>query len=152
MRSDEELCRSVEAELAWELGDCARPLAVDVLDGVATLSGTVHCLRHKLAAPDAARRVYGVQDVNEQLRVVPTESDRRDDPSLSSAVALALSRAALVPRSVASQVRDGVVTLTGRVVYQFECDEARRVATGITGVVLVVDEIVLANAGRRRER
>ncbi len=148
MRSEEELCRLVEAELAWELGDHARPVAVDVQDGVATLSGTVHRLRDKLAAPDAARRVYGVQDVNDRLRVVPAESDRRHDAELSSAVALALSRAALVPRSVASRVRDGVVTLTGRVGYQFERDEARRVATGVTGVVLVVDEIVLANAGR----
>ena len=112
------------------------------------MSGTVCRLRDKLAAPDAARRVYGVQDVNDRLRVVPAESDRRHDASLSSAVALALSRAALVPRSVASQVRDGVVTLTGRVGYQFERDEARRVATGVTGVVLVVDQIDLANAGR----
>src|SRR6266516_6298726 len=84
MRSEEELCRLVEAELAWELGDYARPVAVDVQDGVATLSGTVYRLRDKLAAPDAARRVYGVQDVSDRLRVVPAESDRRHDAELSS--------------------------------------------------------------------
>jgi osmotically-inducible protein OsmY len=141
--SDDDLRTWIEEELAWELEGDDQAISVAVDHGAVTVRGTACRLRQKLAAIDAVRRVYGVGVVNDELQVELAPSDRRQDAELGAAVLQALTRAVLVPPSVASQARDGVVTLVGRAAYQFERDEAERVATNVTGVVRVVDEIVL---------
>ena len=69
MRSDEEIKRDVEQELAWHPDIDADDIAVNVKDGVVTLAGFVPSYYDKYEAEQAAKRVAGVVGVANDLEV-----------------------------------------------------------------------------------
>jgi osmotically-inducible protein OsmY len=78
-----------------------------------TLRGTVGSFREKREAAKAAKRVYGVTEVDNELSVRLLGGDRRDDADVRGAVLQALMLDAAVPSSIDASVKDGMVTLTG---------------------------------------
>jgi osmotically-inducible protein OsmY len=143
MMSNDELRTTVEDELYWEPRVDSEAIAVAADDGTVTLRGTVGSFREKRDATSAAKRVYGVKDVDNELQVRLLDSDRRDDADLRGAVLQALMLDGLVPGTVDVKVDDGIVTLTGSAAYQFERDEAERVAGNLVGVLWVENDIDL---------
>ncbi len=71
------------------------------------------------------------------------EDEQRADAELRGDVLQALVLDGLVPKTVDAQVEDGLVTLTGSAQWQYQRDEAERVASNIVGALDVVDEIEL---------
>jgi osmotically-inducible protein OsmY len=67
----------------------------------------------------------------------------REDAELRGAVLQALALDSVVPQTVAADVEDGKVTLSGTAAWQFERDEAEYVTNNILGVVRVHNEIEL---------
>jgi osmotically-inducible protein OsmY len=147
---DDELRIDTEDELLWEprVDDVGIEVLVD--DGTVTLRGTVGSFRERRDAAKAVKRVFGVRQVRDELRVEPPPGYHRDDTELLGAVQHALMLDGLVPGSVAATVRDGMVTLRGRAVYQFERDEAEHVAGNVMGVIGVDNaiELLATSAGR----
>jgi osmotically-inducible protein OsmY len=141
--SNDELRIDVEDELLWEPKVDNAAIAVSSDDGVVTLRGTVGSLRERREATNAAKRVYGVKKLDNELQVRLLNNSRRDDADLRGAVLQALMLDALVPSTVDATARDGLVTLTGTAAYQFERAEAEFVAGNILGVAWVDDEIEL---------
>jgi osmotically-inducible protein OsmY len=141
--SDDQLRGSVEDELYWDPRVGAQSIAVSAEDGVVTLRGTVGSYRERREATTAVKRVFGAQRVENKLKVRLLDGHRRDDADLRGAVLQALMLDALVPDTVDAKVSDGLVTLTGTADYQFERDEAKRVAGNVSGVVWVTDDIEL---------
>jgi osmotically-inducible protein OsmY len=144
--SDDTLRGTVEAELLFDPKTDAAAIAVSAADGAITLRGTVGSLRERREATTAAKRVYGVERVANELQVRLLDEHRRSDADLRGAVLQALMLDGLVPSSVDAKVRDAIVTLTGTADYQFERDEAESVAGNVPGVVWVTDDIELTIA------
>lgn len=144
--SDDQLRRNVEDELYWDPRVDAAAVAVSAEDGVVTLRGTVGSYRERREATTATKRVFGAQRVENELKVRLLDGHRRDDADLRGAVLQALTLDAVVPATVDAKVGDGLVTLTGTADYQFQRDEAKRVAGNVSGVVWVTDDIELTVA------
>ncbi len=141
--TNEELERAVSAELYWDPKIHNQKIAVSAADGVVTLRGTVGSFREKNDAGHAAQRVRGVAGVENKLEVHLFSDQRRDDADLRDAVLQALALDSLVPDTVEVKVRDGRVTLSGSVDWQYQRQEAYTVASRIAGVYEVTENIDL---------
>ena len=106
-----------------------------------TLRGTVGSFREKRAAANAAKRVYGVTSVDNELSVRLLDGDRRDDADVRGAVLQALMLDAAVPSSIDASVEDGMVTLTGMAPFNYQRAEAEFVAGNVPGVIGIDDEV-----------
>lgn len=141
MSWDSDLVDDVSDELFWDPKVDNVAIAVSAKAGEITLRGTVGSLREKREAKKAARRVVGVLDVDNQLKVRLMGDQGRVDADIRGDVLQALMLDSLVPSTVDAKVRDGVVTLTGTVDWQYQRDEAEFVASNIVGALDVFDEI-----------
>ncbi len=78
--NDVDLQRDVLDELKWEPSVNASHIGVVVKDGIVTLTGRVPAYMEKYAAEKAAKRVYGVRAVANELEVeLPGNSKRTDE-------------------------------------------------------------------------
>jgi osmotically-inducible protein OsmY len=139
-----ELLQAVRDELAGDPKIDNREVAVSVdPEGIVNLRGTVGSLRHRREAAEAAKRVFGVQEVRNNLDVRPLIGDRRVDAVLRGEVLQALTLNSLVPAGIDASVRDGIVTLTGKVNWNFEREEVEATAGNVRGVRGIRSELVL---------
>ena len=133
----------VRAEIA---GDPRVPypaeIAVEVVDGVATLRGTVGSFAQRHAAVADARRTSGVEYVDDWLQVRLLDRDRRQDAEVRGAALQRLQWDSEIPGdAIRVSVKDGWVTLKGDVVFQFQSDEAFNRVASLHGVTGVTNEI-----------
>ena len=131
-----ELERNVADELSWDPRIDSKAIAVSVEDGIVSLRGTVGSLRQKREAKKAAGRVRGVIYVNDDLEVKILTEQRREDADVRGDVLRALQLDSRVPTGVDPTVKDGFVTLTGGVDWQYQRNEANSNGTAtLTGTV-----------------
>lgn len=141
--SDDDLRIQVKDELLWEPSVDDRAIAVGAHDGTVELRGTVSSFGERRRATEAAKRVYGVNKVENDLDVKLLNDERRDDADLRGSVLQALQLDGMVPSTVDAKVSDGTVTLTGTAPYQFQRAEAEYIAGNVPGVFWVDNDIVL---------
>src|SRR4051794_32515010 len=121
-------------------------IAVEADGGLVTLRGTVESFRQRRAAAEDARDVEGVYDVDDQLKVSLTGSDRRDDDEIRGIALQILIWDVEVPAdAVDVRIDDGWATLKGDVSYQFQSDAAYEDVAGLYGIVGVTNEIRVTN-------
>src|ERR1700742_3002550 len=121
-------------------------IAVAADDGFVTLRGTVESFSQRRAAGHDAKNVDGVYDIDNQLKVSLTGSDRRDDDEIRGAALQNLVWDVEVPSDfVDVKVHDGWLTLKGDVSYQFESDAAYDDVASLYGVLGVTNEIIVSN-------
>jgi osmotically-inducible protein OsmY len=121
-------------------------IAVAADDGFVTLRGTVESFSQRRAAGQDAKNADGVYDIDNQLKVSLTGSDRRDDDEIRGAALQNLIWDVEVPSDLVDvKVSDGWVTLKGNVSYQFETDAAYEDVASLYGVVGVTNEIIVSN-------
>jgi len=143
MSLDNDLTADVGDELFWDPKVDSTAIAVSADDGKITLRGTVGSFREKREANKAAKRVFGVVSIDNELQVKLMNDDKRADADLRGDVLQALMLDSLVPTTVDAKVEDGFVTLTGTADWQYQRDEAELVASNIVGALDVIDEIEL---------
>jgi osmotically-inducible protein OsmY len=141
--SNEQLIDDVNDELHWDPKLDNAAIAVSAEDGTVTLRGTVGSFREKREAKKATERIYGVTEVKNNLQVKLMTDSRRDDADLRADVLQSLALDSLVPATIDAQVDDGYVTLTGKVEWQYQRDEAESVAANVAGVLDVEDDVEL---------
>jgi osmotically-inducible protein OsmY len=142
--SAEEIARHVTEELVWDPRIDSQELAIAADDqGVVTLRGTVGSFREKREAREAAKRVYGVTRLDDQLEVRLLDDAGRDDAELRGAVLQSLMLDAFVPATIDARVYDGWVILIGTATWQYERDEAELQVGNTFGVVGVTDDVTL---------
>jgi osmotically-inducible protein OsmY len=138
MKTDSELKRDVENELKWEPSVNEAHIGVSVKEGVVTLAGHVPSYAEKYAAEKAAKRVYGVKAVADELDVKLPGSAKRTDEDIAQACVSALKANYSVPdEKIKVVVNSGWVTLEGEVEWQYQREAAHnavRYLTGVTGV------------------
>jgi len=141
VKTNAHLQVDVADELFWETRVDDGEIAVSADDGTIMLRGTVGSLGAKRAAAKAAQRVAGVRAVQNELEVRLLTEHRRDDAELRGSVLKALSWNVLVPEGVDATVKDGVVTLTGKVDFRHQREEADSTVRNLKGVTEIHDEI-----------
>ncbi|MGD0138035.1 MAG: BON domain-containing protein [Tepidisphaeraceae bacterium] len=144
MKSDSELQNDVEAQLLWQPEVNAAHIGVAAKNGVVTLTGQVEHYAQKAAAEDAAKSVYGVKGVANDIEVQLPGSSKRTDADVASAALSALKWDYEVPDDkVTVTVRDGWVTLEGTVDWQYQKDAAERCIQYLMGVKGVTNSIII---------
>jgi len=138
MKSDSELKRDVESELKWEPRVNEAHIGVTANGGVITLTGHVPSYAEKYAAETAAKRVYGVKAVADDMEVKLPGGAKRTDEDIAQACVSALKANYSVPdENITVVLNNGWVSLEGKADWQFQREAAMnavRYLTGVTGV------------------
>jgi osmotically-inducible protein OsmY len=132
---------AVEDELGYDPLVDASSIRVKQLNGEVALNGTVPSYPQYREAAAAARRVAGVTVVHNHLEVALPSRDYRDDAALTTTASDALELDVTVPDTVHATARHGNVTLTGRVNYGVQRQEAEDTVAALTGVRNVKNKI-----------
>lgn len=139
--TDRWLRDSVTGQLNADPSFDATMVGVTNSDGVITLSGYVDTYAARLAAERAARRVYGVKAVANELEVKLAQN--RIDPDIAKDALHALQNRIDVPLGLNVTVRDGYVTLGGAVEWMYQKDAAERAVRYLRGVRGVFNNITV---------
>jgi osmotically-inducible protein OsmY len=133
--TDKQTQQNVLRELDWEPQVKSTDIGVAVTDGVVTLSGFIESYDQKYHAEQAAKRVYGVRALANDLEVKPGAGGQRADPDIAHAAAHALEQRITVPHErIKMTVRDGWITLEGEVNWKYQSDAAGAAVRHLTGV------------------
>lgn len=141
-RTDQQIAQRMRDALEEDasLRHHAPDLRIQVADGVVTLDGALDALAKKRLAGLLAWWCAGVQDVHNQIRVVPPDDD--NDAELIDAVRTAfLKDKTLQSDGLAIQSRDGVVRLSGTARSAEERAAAEENVWAIEGVQDVINGI-----------
>jgi osmotically-inducible protein OsmY len=108
-------------ELAYEPIVDAAHIGVAVDQNVVTLTGHVSSYAQKLAAISAVRRVKGVHGIADEIDVRYSADEKTSDDEIAKRVINMLVWDSVVPSdSIQVTVHDGLVTLTGKVNWQYQ--------------------------------
>ena len=144
MKTDSHLQGDVIAELKWWPSVNAAHIGVAAEHGVVTLSGQVGHYAEKAKAEEAAKAVYGVKGIANDIVVEPPGSSKRTDQDIAEAVLHALKWSSEVPNDkVTVVVKDGWVKLEGKVDWQYQKDAAARCVHDLMGVKGVTNSLSL---------
>ena len=145
---DLRMRKFVMQQLEWDPAVDASAIGVAARDGAVTLTGYVTTYAERLGAESAAKRVYGVRAVANNIEVKLRLG--RTDADIARDVAMGLRIYASIPASVQAAVHHGQVTLTGSVSWLYQKMLAEKTAGHIEGVHHVINHItVLPVAGER---
>jgi osmotically-inducible protein OsmY len=129
--TDVRLRNSIIRQLDWDPEVDAGAIGVAAKDGVVTLTGFVDTYAEKLTAERVAKRVRGVRavanDITVRLRVERTDAD------IASDAAQALKLIPALADNVQAAVHNGHVTLTGRMEWLYQRQQAETAVRHIRG-------------------
>ncbi len=140
--SDRHLRDAVIQQLEWDPEVISKDIGVAVVDYVVTLTGFAHHYSEKYAAEKAAKTVYGVRAVANDIIVKP--GALRSDPEIARDMAHATQLDVSLPANgVKTIVQDGFVTLEGAVEWNYQRAGIEARARNIPGVRGVMNHIVI---------
>ncbi len=147
MKTDAELQQHVMDELKWEPTIHAAEIGVAVKDGVVTLSGSVDSYGKKWAADRAAKRVFGVKAVTDEIKVTLAGSYKRTDKEIAEWATNVLDWNLWVPSNrIKVMVQDGRITLSGDVDWYYQKEHAEDALRHLVGVLGVINSITIKPA------
>ncbi len=131
-RHDERIREDILRQLMWQTDIQSREIEVEVKDASVTLSGCVETRLEKMEAENAAKAVYGVTSIANHINIDPKCA--RTDREVAADVATALRTLSCVLEEIPLvSVQDGVVTLKGKLRWNFQRSSAERAADAIVG-------------------
>jgi len=129
-------------ELAYEPIVDAAHIGVAIDQNVVTLTGHVSSYAQKLAALAAVRRVKGVHGIADEIEVVDSAEARTADDDLVKRATNVLSWDSVIPfEAIQVTVHSGLVTLTGKVNWQYQKSSAEASIRRLAGVRAVINNI-----------
>ncbi len=139
---------AVIQQLEWDPAVEASGVGVAARGGAVTLTGSINTYAGKLAAERAAKRVYGVRAVANELDVRLVTG--RTDADIAADASTMLKLHNEVPDSVQATVHHGHLTLTGKVDWHYQRMQAEKAVRYIRGVRHVINhvDVVPRAAGR----
>ena len=147
MKTDALIQSDVISELKWEPSIDAAKIGVSVRDGIVTLDGYVNSFVEKLTAVRVASRVMGVKAVAQELKIRLPQSYERNDADIAEAAVNALEWNMKVPDDrIKVEVQDGMVILTGEVVWEYQRAAAHDAVCCLIGIKGVTDEISIKSS------
>ncbi len=144
MKNDIQIQKDVMEELKWEPFLTASEIGVAVKNGVVTLSGNVDSYSKKLAAEKAAKKVFGVNAIAEDIQVGISPGYRKTDAEIAEAVLNSLKWHTMIPsEKIKVKVEDGIVKLEGEVEWEYQRNQAKTAIENLTGVCSVINLITV---------
>jgi osmotically-inducible protein OsmY len=141
-RSDSAINEDVMLELQWDPKITSNDIVVAAKDGVVTLSGFASSFMEKDAAEKAAKRVYGVRAVANDIQI--KLSSTRTDPEVARDAVHELESHVLLPADkIKVTVRNGWVTLDGEVDWQYQRNLAESSVKKLKGVIGINNNILV---------
>jgi osmotically-inducible protein OsmY len=142
--ADAEIALRVQQQLTQQIG--APGVSAEIVNGVATLRGTVGTESERDRAAQTARRVDGVTRVKNELVVnaaaAAAHADAHDVPPIDVAVKSKLKEdAKLKDERIEVSERNSIVTLTGRVSSIGDKEQAGKLAAEVAGVSEVRNQL-----------
>jgi len=151
-KTDSQIQQAVLSELKWDTRVEETEVGVTVEGGVVTLTGMLDSFAKKLAAQEAAHRVFGVLDVANDIQVRVPGSMARTDADIAQALRNALEWDVWVDQErIKSTVSNGFVTLEGEVTLFREREDVERVVRRLAGVRGLTNKIVVKPAKIKAE-
>jgi osmotically-inducible protein OsmY len=139
-RSDNYIRDDVQFELKYDPKISSSDIGVAVKDGVVTLTGYVSSYWEKDSAEKAAKRVYGVRAVANDLQIKLPFS--RTDPEIARDAVHELEGHVSIPSDkIKATVKNGWLTLEGTVNWQYQKNLAESAVKKLRGVVGVTNNI-----------
>lgn len=149
MKADANIRLDVENELRWEPGLDEKGILVKVDDGVVSLAGSVPHFSDRWSAEEVTKRVIGVRAIANDIEVKIPELGERPDAEIAAAAANALKwHFALESSDIKAVVKQGSVTLSGRVPYGYQKSIAQGVVRYLMGVKAVFNDIEVHPAAK----
>tara|TARA_R110002049_G_scaffold238762_1_gene411838 strand:+ start:5514 stop:6137 length:624 start_codon:yes stop_codon:yes gene_type:complete len=131
-------------ELAWQPNIDETQIGVIVDKGVVTLTGTVDGYSKRITAEKAAKSVFGVRAVAEDIQVKFGTGYQKTDSEIAKASADALKWNTAVPEDkISIKVDDGWVSLTGAVMWDYQKQAAEKAVENLVGVKFVSNNITI---------
>jgi osmotically-inducible protein OsmY len=142
MKTDAQIKEDVQDELAWDPSINANHIGVAVDRGVVTLTGHIDNYAEKFAVERAVQRVAGVLAFAMELDVKLAPEHKRSDTDIAEAARHGLQwRVGLQSEKIQVEVDRGVVTLRGKVEWNYQRTGAMDAVRHILGVVNVINMI-----------
>lgn len=140
--ADDEIARRALNVLSWDVSVPKDAIQVKVEKGWLTLSGEVDWNFQRSAAVDDVRKLSGVMGVSNLMHI----KSRVQVPDLKKRIEDALKRCAeLEAKTIRVSVKDGEVTLEGRVRAWSERDALESAVWGAPGVKAVKDRVTIGS-------
>jgi len=142
-KTDSEIQQLVLRELKRDSSVAETEIGVEVDGGIVTLTGTVSSWTKRVAAKEAAHRVFGVLDVTNDLQVKPRKTGEITDIDLARAVRHTLDwdEFGFPLNSIHSTISAGQVMLHGTVETRTQREEAERSIRSLMEVRGVINNI-----------
>ena len=142
MRSDSDIRRDVEDELRWDPDIDPTDIAVNVNNGIVTLTGFVRSYMQKYQAETDAKRVAGVIGVVNDIEVRLPGVDERPDPEIArDAIAQIKSELPYSWDRIRVIVNRGWLTLEGEVEWNYQRERAEAAVRRIGGIKGITNSI-----------
>ena len=145
MIHNEILQKQILDAIHWEPVLSATQIAVEVKDGIATLTGFVISYPQKLEAEQVVKRIAGVKAIVEKIEVQHEEGwPLMKDEDIATAVLQSLDWNWKIPKErIKVKVEDGWVYLEGELLWNYQKLEAVEAILRIEGIKGVTNDIVL---------
>lgn len=144
-KKDKLLRTEVQEALDWEPSIRSADIGVGASDGVVTLTGHVPSYAQKREAEKTALRVQGVSGIANDIDVrLPKEKERTDTDIAKAAVRALKWHGELPEETLTVKVRDGWVTLEGRVQWNYQRERAANAIQALTGVVGITNALLIS--------
>ena len=130
---DDRIYDDVCRQLMRQADIQSQEIVIKVKNSVVTLSGRVETCLERMEAEKAAKAVYGVSSVTNLIEVIPKRA--RTDREIADGIVAGLRMVSFVLEGVPKVVvSNGIVTLEGKVRWNFQRESAERTAEGVVGV------------------
>jgi osmotically-inducible protein OsmY len=138
--ADDQIAERALKVMAWDARVPEDAVGVRVEKGWVTLDGSVPWYYQKSACEEAVRKLTGVVGVSNFINVRP----RVEAADVKDKIMAALKRNAEVEAdAIRITVKDGTVTIDGKVKAWYERDLVEQAAWSAPGVALVIDRVTI---------
>jgi osmotically-inducible protein OsmY len=142
MKKDNEIQKNVMEELKNLPSLHASEIGVAVKNGIVTLSGVVDSYPRKIAVERTVIKVKNVRGIAEDIQVKLNGSCSKTDSEIAQAVLYSIEwHSGLDPEKIKVHVEDGIVTINGKVDWDYQRKLAQKTAANITGVRGLINNI-----------
>jgi osmotically-inducible protein OsmY len=140
--ADTHLRDAVLRQLEWEPEITSQDISVSAKSGAVTLTGFVRSYAEKFAAERAAKSIYGVRAVANDIEVRPIMT--RTDPEIARDITQAMKIDLRIPDDrIKVGIDDGCVTVDGTVDWNYQREAAENCARKVNGVRGVANKIAV---------
>ncbi|WP_429925687.1 BON domain-containing protein (plasmid) [Agrobacterium vitis] len=139
---DNILRQDIIDELDFEPSIDSANIGVAVDAGVVTLTGHVATYAQKASVEAVVRRVKGVKGIAEEIEVRPFGTNPTADDEIAKRALNTINWNTVIPNdAVKVHVQKGWVTLSGKVEWQYQKEEAAEVVRPLKGVIGVTNHL-----------